>query len=79
MTDCTALVEKAESANQMPQDEADARSTAALLRILICDLRKGDRTWDEIGKVVSLPGYVCKVIAGETVGRRPSVDKQSGR
>lgn len=60
--------------------ERDAMCSARLLQIQIQDLRDDHRmTWDEIGKVVSLPGYVCKVIAGETVGRRMTPDKQSGR
>lgn len=76
---CTQAVAKAERAAK-PSPEHDAMVTARLLQIQIRDLRDGGRmTWDEIGKAISLPGYVCKVIAGETVGRRPSVDRQSGR
>jgi hypothetical protein len=62
------------------QAEHDAMCSATLLRYQVCDLRKyHDLTWDEIGKAVGLPGYVCKVIAGETAGRRPTPDRQSGR
>lgn len=77
--DCTARVEKAESRIRMPESHYDAHTTSRLLQIQIRSLRKDEGlTWDEIGKIVSLPGYVCRVIAGETVGKRPSVDRQSG-
>lgn len=71
----------------MPGSEVRSpEASATLLGMLVRDFgslarecHRDGMTWKEISTTSGLPEYVCKVIAGETVGSRPSVDRQSGR
>lgn len=68
------------------QTSGDIDANAALLKILVGDvrnlileMRREDKTWNEISVAAGLPGFVCMNIAGETAKHRMTPDRQSGR
>ena len=72
--DCTA---KLDAAGAWEYDEL--RHEANVFRSMVSRARREDESWNSISKRTGIPVYALMVLCGETVGRRPSVDRQSGR
>jgi hypothetical protein len=72
--DCTA---KLDAAGAWEYDEL--RHEAQFFRSMIRRARDEGESWNDLCKRTGVPTYALMVLCGETVGRRPSVDRQSGR